>query len=402
MYMTAAPSNSEGAFLLEENMNINLLLLALMAFLAGLAEFVIAGIIPYLADYFQVTTDQAGLLVTVFAFIFAIAGPILMMVTSAIKRRTLLIGFNILFIIGNLLSVMSTTYSMIMLSRIVLAISVSMLVGLAFSLCVKVVRQPFQPRAIGIVLMALSSAMVLGSPIGIFLSSLYSWKMVFMGIAVLSVVTLLITVKYFPSDLEVEKLSLKDDLKGLLRKDLIAAHCYTFLFFTGQSVFYIYFSPYLLHEKVSATVISLLFIVFGVCGTLGSGLGGLLTEKWGGRRALVVLSMLYAVVMAGYLVSSSVGWLFINTALLGLVGWSINAPTQSYLIERSEKYASINQTVSTSSVQFGISFGALLGGMILGAYASYTLLIVWAVVILIGTVIVSLMLFRFSRERRLP
>jgi len=55
-----------------------------------------------------------------------------MMVTSSVERRKLLISFNILFIIGNLLSVMSMTYSMIMLSRMILAISVSMFVGLAF------------------------------------------------------------------------------------------------------------------------------------------------------------------------------------------------------------------------------------------------------------------------------
>ncbi|TDM15764.1 MFS transporter [Macrococcus bovicus] len=391
-----------GAFLLEEHMNINLLLLALIAFLAGLAEFVVAGIIPYLAAYFHVTTEQAGLLVTAFAFIFAVAGPVLMMMTSAVRRRTLLISFNLLFIVGNLLSVMSTTYSMIMLSRIVLAVSVSMLVGLAFSLSVKVVRPSFQPRAISIVLMALSSAMVLGSPIGIFLSSLYSWKILFAGIAGLSVMTLYMTLKYFPSELEVEKLSFKHDMKGLFRKDLLAAHCYSFLFFTGQSVFYIYFSPYLIHEKVSATVISLLFIVFGISGTFGSGLGGLMTEKWGSRRALVILSIVYTIVMAGFLVSSSVSWLLVNTSLLGLVGWSINAPTQSYLIERSEKYASINQTVSTSSVQLGISFGALLGGMILSASASYTLLIMWAVILLTGTAGVALLLFHLSKEKSLP
>lgn len=164
-------------------------------------------------------------------------------------------------------------------------------------------------------------------------------------------------------------------MKGLFRIDLMVAHCYSFLFFTGRNVFYIYFSPCLIHEKVSATVISLLFIVFGVSRTFGSGLGGLMTEKWGSRQASVILSIVYTVVMAGFLVSSSVGWLLVNTALLGLVGWSINVPMQSCLIERSGKYASINQTVSTSSVQLGISFGALLGGMILSAYTSYTLLI---------------------------
>jgi len=96
---------------------------------------------------------------------------------------------------------------------------------------------------------------------------------------------------------------------------------------------------------LSSLYSSLLFAVFDICGTLGSGLGGLLTEKWDSRHTLVILSMFYTVVMAGYLVSNSIGCLFVNTALLGLVGWSINAPTQSYLIERSEKYASINQSV---------------------------------------------------------
>lgn len=380
-------------------MNINLFLLALIAFLAGLTEFVISGILPFIADYYHVSTQQAGYLVTMFAFIFAIAGPILMGVTSRFSRRSLLLIFMVIFIVGNVLSVISMNYSLIMLSRIILAFSVSMLIGLAFSLSVKVVEPHQQPKAIGLTLMAISSAMVLGSPIGIFLSTTIGWKAIFVIIAGLSVICLLLIYRYFPHNIESEPVSFKSDWRGFVRKELLIAHLYSFLFFTGQSIFYIYFTPFLMDREVDTGWISILYIVFGISGTLGSGLGGILTEKIGSKKSIVLLSGLYVLTMAGFLLSSSIIGLIINTALLGLIGWSNNAPTQTYLINTAPKYASINQTVSTSAVQFGISFGALIGGWMISHLHSFNILVISATFVLMITVIIAVLLYKISNGK---
>lgn len=379
---------------------LNILIISLLCFVAGLTELVISGILPYIAEAFDVTIGKAGQSVTIFAFIFAISGPLIVAFTTRINRKKLFVIFIIIFLIGNILTLVSSNFYLFMISRVILAIGVSMIIALALSLSVKLVPVHQQSRVLSIIIMAISSSLVLGIPIGIMISEYFGWKAIFIFVTVVCAIILVLIIKYFPGDIDIAEVTFLEQSKALLDYRILFSHLTTFLFFTGQSIFYIYFTPFIqevLHYSASTT--SVLYLVFGICAVFGGALSGILVEHIGARYTLILVILLYAIVMCSISMTSEVLILLvINTGLWGMLGWSINTPQQSYLIELSEKYASFNQTFSTSTVQFGIAMGSLVGALILESIKSYYALIwIGSTVVLVGfaSLLISL---KFARK----
>lgn len=83
-------------------MPLPLVALFITAFAFGTTEFVIAGILPQLADGLGVTIPAAGLLVSGYALAIAIGGPVLTMVTTSVARKRLLLILATVFVAGQL------------------------------------------------------------------------------------------------------------------------------------------------------------------------------------------------------------------------------------------------------------------------------------------------------------
>ena len=81
-------------------LSISIWLLTLGTVAIGTDLFVIAGILPYVANSFAVSAQTAGYLVTVFAIIYAVFGPILARRTASWHKRKLLVMTLGIFIVG--------------------------------------------------------------------------------------------------------------------------------------------------------------------------------------------------------------------------------------------------------------------------------------------------------------
>ncbi len=85
-------------------------LLAISAITVGLVELVVGGILPVIADDFQVTIATAGQLITIFALVYAIAGPVLLSLTAKVERKRLYLITLVVFFIGNVLTYFSPSF----------------------------------------------------------------------------------------------------------------------------------------------------------------------------------------------------------------------------------------------------------------------------------------------------
>lgn len=68
----------------------------------------------------------------------------------------------------------------------------------AMAVSTRLVEEGNRGRAIGIILMGLSSSLVLGLPVGTFLSEVMGWRLLFIFIGLLSLVPLLVIYKQVP------------------------------------------------------------------------------------------------------------------------------------------------------------------------------------------------------------
>jgi MFS family permease len=87
-------------------------LLAIATFAMGTDAFIVAGILPQVADALTVTIGSAGLIVSVFSLSYAVSAPVVSVLTARVARKTILVGALMVFAAANVLSAMSATLPM--------------------------------------------------------------------------------------------------------------------------------------------------------------------------------------------------------------------------------------------------------------------------------------------------
>jgi DHA1 family putative efflux transporter-like MFS transporter len=167
-------------------------ILAIVSFLVGTSEFVISGILDRVSSDVGVTLATAGQLITVYSIAYAIGTPILIAATSKIDRRKLMLAALVLFFIGNLITILTTGYTMLVVARVVLALGTGVFMVVALTVSAQIAQPGKQGSAIATVLLGFNLSLILGVPLGRVIASAYDWKMIFLGIGLLSLIAMLI------------------------------------------------------------------------------------------------------------------------------------------------------------------------------------------------------------------
>src|SRR5665213_2264767 len=104
----------EGAMMAEaaasRSWMIPVVALFLSAFAICTAEFIIAGLLPAIAHDLAVDIPTAGLLISGYALGVAIASPVFALLTGSMQRRPLMVVLMLIFVVGNILCALATTY----------------------------------------------------------------------------------------------------------------------------------------------------------------------------------------------------------------------------------------------------------------------------------------------------
>ncbi|MGE7055929.1 MFS transporter, partial [Paenibacillus glucanolyticus] len=151
-------------------MNLKVLILAISTISVGLVELIVGGILPLIADDLNISLGTAGQLITVFALVYAISGPVLLALTAKVERKRLYIISLFVFFIGNLLAYVSPNFVLLMGARILTAMSTALIIVLSLTITAKVVEPAHRAKALGVIYMGISSSLVLGVPLGILIS----------------------------------------------------------------------------------------------------------------------------------------------------------------------------------------------------------------------------------------
>ncbi|NOL35569.1 MFS transporter [Bacillus safensis] len=342
-------------------------LLALAAFLIGTIEYIITGIIQMVADDLQVTTSAAGLLVTSLALSAAIGAPIVIALTINIDRRKILSWMLIIFALSNIITSVSHSFEMVLMTRVLQGISGGTAIVVAMAVATRLVEREKRGTAIGIILMGLSSSLVLGVPIGTFLSSMIGWKALFAAIGLITLIPLIVVYRRIPSMKEQEPVTLGMQLSILKDKRILLAVAVTLFYVGGYSTLFTYLTPFLQESaNLSITEISGILLLAGICSFLGSSLGGVAADKKGptftifsGIILQIIMLMLLAFVTGNLVVMVAVIMIWM------IATWSTSPAQQLYLVTLVPKSPDIALSVNTSFIQFGFALGSGLGGLVL-------------------------------------
>lgn len=370
-------------------------ILALISFLVGTSQYIISGILDKMADALGVSIGAAGQLITVFSLVYAIGTPILMVLTSKMERRKLLIYTLFVFIVGNLLSVIVPGYGLFMIARIIMALSTGVAVVTVLSIAAKIAPANKKASSIATVVMGFTASLIIGVPIGRFITSTYGWKFVFIGIALLVLFVIFIVINTIPKMNGDASIPLKRQIAMFKKPKIALALSITFFLMTGYAIIFTYLSPFLVNTVgMSDHLLSITFLVLGVASLFGSKLGGLSADKKGViftlKRGLLV--NLTSLVVLSFISHSNIA-VFIILTVWSFAAWSSGATQQYNLATISPESSDVLLGLNQSMMQLGFAFGAGLGGVIVGQISLSS--ITWFSAL--SVVFASITTFGFSR-----
>jgi Arabinose efflux permease len=343
---------------------LGIYLLALGAFVTGTAEFVVSGILELIAGDLNVSIAKSGQLVTLYSLSYAFGALFLIMLTAKFERKHVLLCAMLTFTAGNLIAFFSDHFGVLMVSRIVLAMSGGLYIVIATHYAARLAQPDKRGNAISIVMTGFSISLVLGVPFGTLLAAYMDWRYIFLIIAALTMINLLLLYRFIPKLDGDEPTPWRHQVQLLRNQTLILGLMITVFWILGYTMIFAYIGPFLTRlANFSIETISMALFVLGVFAFIGARFGGHAADKWGPARTITISLLVHAAALISFTVmkGSSFG-VFVILMIWGVAAWTTTPANQVYLISLQPQAAETILSFNTALMNIGMTLGAGFGG----------------------------------------
>ncbi|KAB2350084.1 MFS transporter [Actinomadura rudentiformis] len=340
-----------------------LLPLALATFAVGTDAFVIAGLLPDIAADLEVSVPAAGQLVTVFALTLAVAAPVLSWLLSPLDRRTALQLALIVFIVGNVVTALSPTYTLALPARILTAAGAATITATASSAAVAITPPERRGRAMALVIGGLTLSTALGMPLGNLIGGI-DWRLTLWAVAALGIVAAIGISVALPK-VVLPATSLTARLAPLRQPKVLTILVVTLLVMAGHYTVYTYIGAVTEGATTGSfpQAATMILFVWGVGVFGGNFFAGHLADRLPALRvavaALAGSAVLLAIspLMVGHLVVACV-W----AAIWGATDGMASVVQQHRLVLFAPASAPVLLGLNSSAIYLGVALGGGLGG----------------------------------------
>ncbi|MBC2865650.1 MFS transporter [Streptomyces mexicanus] len=343
--------------------------LALGIFAMVTSEFVVAGLMPQMADGLHATVPQIGYLITAFAAAMAFGGPVVTVAVMKLPPRTALMVLFAVFLAGNVLAATANGYAAMMAARIVTGTASQAFFGVGLSLCARLTRPQVRGRAIAVAMNGLMLGTLLGLPMSTLIGERFGWRAAFWAITVITVIAALATLLGVP---RVERAQGGGGFRaeaGVFRRPGLWLVLSTSMLVIGATFSaFSYFNPILTEVTgFSAGTVPVLLIAYGAATVVGNNLVGRLAD----RHTVPVLAaglLLNTVFLAGFALLADLRVPAVLCMLgVGLVGVTMN-PAMVVRVQRAGNAGPLVNTVHSSFITLGIILGSSIGAVVIDAW----------------------------------
>lgn len=351
-------------------MPLALFALAIGAFGIGLTEFVIAGILPQIAQDFGIDIPTSSLMATVYALGVFIGAPILTILGAKIPRKTMLIGLAVIFTLGNVITALAPTLPIALAGRILTAFNHGTFFGIGSIIAASLVAENRQASAIAFMFSGLTLANLLGVPIGTWLAQVYNWRLVFWLIAGIGLVTVLSIALLVPPIKAGKAIALRTELGAFMDSQVLLAMGITIFgpaaFFTSIT----YIAPMMIVEAGFSDVgIAKLMILFGLGLTVGNWIGGRFADRSLFGTLFVTLTGQAIVLFIFWLSVESSIVASISVFLMAVFGFATVSPIQKLVMDRASQAGApmLAASMNIGMFNLGNAIGVWVGGTTIAA-----------------------------------
>lgn len=346
--------------------------MALGAFAIGTEGFMIAGILPSVAKELSVSAATAGTLVTIFALAYAISSPVITALTSQHNRRKLLLVSMSAFALSNVIAALSHSYWMLVVARIMLALTAGVYMPAAIALASALIEPARRGQALAIVSAGTTVAIALGVPLGALMGNAYGWHATFVSVAVLATLAtlgLMVGLKTH-TDSTAQVAGLRERFAIVRRPAVLKALSMTTLWSSGTYAVYTYLASLLSSTTTLQPIhFGIAFFLWGTAAAVGVFAGGIGTDRLGARKVIaiglpVLAVALISLSLLGHFVSPHVALIpvLVIVVVWGIAAWAIHPAQQARLIQvAGSQVAPVALSLNASFLYLGFALGASIG-----------------------------------------
>ena len=192
-------SSSVAEALTPRQIGLILFALTLGGFAIGTSEFASMGLMPNMVASLGVTEPQVGHLISAYALGVVVGAPLLAILGAGWKRKTLLLALMGFYALGNLASALGPTYESLLVFRFIAGLPHGAYFGVAALTAVAISPPNKRGRAISLVMLGLTLAILIGNPLATWLGQLLSWRYAFGLVSLIAIATVMMTARVLPA-----------------------------------------------------------------------------------------------------------------------------------------------------------------------------------------------------------
>ncbi|EEH68304.1 MULTISPECIES: MFS transporter [Acinetobacter] len=375
---------------MNRHVHFTLLALAIGAFAIGTTEFSPMGLLPNIANDLGVSIPSAGLLITGYALGVMICAPIMTLWFGGYARRNALILLMAIFTIGNLIAAFAPSYMSLMGARLITSLNHGAFFGIGSVVAASVVPANKQASAVASMFMGLTIANIGGVPLATWVGQNIGWRMSFLAISALGLITMLALWKALPVGSVGQKPNIKMELKVLTRLPVVLALLTTVFGASAMFTLYTYIAPSLVEfTHASPSFITMMLVLIGIGFSLGNHFGGKFADVSMDKTLIGFLGLLIGLMVIFPILAQTQLGAAIGLVLWGTAAFAIVPPLQMRVMSVAREASGLASSVNIGAFNLGNAIGAAAGGAVLSLGLNYAAVsMIGAVLAAIGLVLV--------------
>ncbi|NBE96913.1 MFS transporter [Nonomuraea sp. KC401] len=348
-------------------------LLAFSLFAMGSAEFLIAGVLPAVADNLRITLPSAGALISAFAVGVVVGGPPLAVMTLRWPRRTTLVGTQAVFAGSVAIGLLTDSYPVLLATRLLCGLAYAGFWAVAAVTAIGLVTPDRTARASGVVVSGLSLAMIAGGPAGASLSYFTGWRGGFWGVVALTAAGAVLTLLTLPATTAAKEPSVRREIRTMRQPQLWVVYAATVLSTAAYMISFNYLAAFLTEVTgIPGVWVPAVLALFGVGAFTGLSIGGRIADRWPTRALLIgAIGILAGSVLLALLARHAPAVVPL-VLLLGIAGFVLNPAIYARVFAIASDAPTLAGATTVSAFQLGISLVPALAGVALNAGAGIT------------------------------